>query len=477
VSETAVVPWPEATAGPAVAARAGAGRRWWLPLGLFLALGLGLRLWYLFAYFHPAVVEGDPYYYHHAANLFARGDGWPDPYELARGHRYVADAQHPPLTSALLALPSLVGLTSFLDHQVFECLLGTLAILFVALTGRRAAGPAAGLVAAALAAFYPGMWINDPLVMSETTGVLACAVLLWLAYRYWDRRGFADAALLGLAVAAAALARAELILLAAALVAPLVLLARAPGAAASRLASWRHRLALLATAGAACVLAIAPWAIYNSTRFDHPEVISSGFGSTLAVTSCDGTFGGPKLGFWDFDCVVEIPNPPTERSDRDVFYRDEAFRYLKAHQAELPKVALARAGRTWGLFRPFQQIQLDTIEQRPVGVSRAALFSLWLLLVAAVAGAVVLRRRGGLLLPLLVLPGALTVASMMIYGTSRFRAVAEPAVVLLVAVALAAVGGRFVPRGRHSGGRRPAIPKARTEPGDASDATMPLPSR
>ena len=32
---------------------------------------------------------------------------------------------------------SLVGLTSFLDHQIFECLLGTLSILFVALAGRR----------------------------------------------------------------------------------------------------------------------------------------------------------------------------------------------------------------------------------------------------------------------------------------------------------------------------------------------------
>ncbi|WP_045875404.1 glycosyltransferase family 39 protein [Pseudofrankia sp. DC12] len=450
-------------------------RRWWLLLALFLAVGLGIRLWYLFACLHPAKVIGDPLYYHQAANLFASGRGWPDPYELNINHRYVADAQHPPLTSALLALPSLVGLTSFLDHQISECLLGTLAIFFVALTGRRAAGPAAGLVAAAIAAVYPGMWINDPLVMSETTGILACSVLLWLAYRYWERRGYLDAALLGASAAAAALARAELLLLALFLVTPLILLARPRAGPGGRLASWRRAVALLVTAAAACVLAIAPWAVYNLTRFHQPEYLSTGLGTTLAVTTCDQTYSGPALGFWDFDCVLEIPNPPTERSDRDVFYRKAAYAYLGAHERELPKVALARAGRTWGLFHPFQQLQLDTIELRPIRVSQVGLGSLWVLMAAGGAGAVVLRRRRSLLLPLVALPGALTIASTMVYGTSRFRAVAEPAVVLLAAVAFAAVRGRFVPRGRHSGARPPAIPLARPELAPTAEPAMPSP--
>jgi 4-amino-4-deoxy-L-arabinose transferase-like glycosyltransferase len=444
--------------------------RWWLLLALFLAVGLGVRLWYLFAYLHPDHVQGDPLYYHEAANLFARGHGWPDPYELLLNHRYVPDAQHPPLTSALLALPALVGLTTFLEHQIFECLLGTLAIFVLALTGRRAAGPAAGLAAAAIAALYPGMWINDPLVMSETTGILACSVLLWLAYRYWERRGFLDAALLGVAAAAAALARAELILLTVFLVTPLILVARP---AAGGRTSWRRRLALLVTAGATCVLAIAPWAIYNLSRFDQPEYLSTGLGTTLAVTYCDETYSGKALGFWDFGCVLAIPNPPTERSDRDVFYRKAAYTYIDDHRRELPKVALARVGRTWGLFRPFQQVRLDTIEQRPVGVGQVGLVSLWVLLAAGVVGAVVLRRRRALVLPLLALPGALTLASTVIYGTSRFRAVAEPAVVLLAAVGLVAVRSRFVPRGRHSGARRPEIPAARDEPGTAGDPAVP----
>ncbi|MBL7522918.1 glycosyltransferase family 39 protein, partial [Frankia sp. CNm7] len=213
-------------------------RRWWLLLGLFMAVGLGVRLWYLFAWMHPAEVQGDPLYYHDAANLFADGRGWPDPYELRLNKRYVPDAQHPPLTSALLALPSLVGLRTFLDHQVFSCLLGTLAVGIMGLTGRRVAGPATGLVAAGIAAVYPGMWINDPLLMSETSGILATSAVLWLAYRFWERRGYLDAALLGVAVAAAALARAELALLGVFLVTPLVLIAR-PEDAPPRI-GWRR---------------------------------------------------------------------------------------------------------------------------------------------------------------------------------------------------------------------------------------------
>ncbi|MDT3438303.1 MULTISPECIES: glycosyltransferase family 39 protein [unclassified Pseudofrankia] len=470
-------------------------RRWWLLLVLIMAVGLGVRLWYLFGWMHPAVVQGDPLYYHDAANLFADGRGWPDPYELRLNHRYVPDAQHPPLTSALLALPSLVGLTTFLEHQVFDCLLGTLTILVVALTGRRAAGPTAGLVAAGLAAVYPGMWINDPLLMSETTGILACSAVLWLAYRFWDRRGYLDAALLGLATAAAALARAELLLLSVFLVTPLVLLARAPGgpkevrkwasfappaaphprnteALPAARASWARRAGMLAAAGAACVLAIAPWAGYNLSRFNEPEYLSTGLGTTLAVTHCDTTYHGTFLGWWDFKCILKIQNEPTERSERDVFYRDAAYRYIGDHKAELPKVALARAGRTWGVFRPFQQVRFDTIESRPAGLSKAALFSLWVLLAAGAVGAVLLRRRRALLLPLLALPGALTVASTMVYGTSRFRAVAEPAVVLLAAVAFASIRARFVPRGRHSdsrvtaragqAGQAPTRPRAET---------------
>ncbi|MCM3885933.1 glycosyltransferase family 39 protein, partial [Frankia sp. R82] len=405
-------------------------RRWKTWLTVICLLGLGIRLFYLIHWLHPIPVQGDPYYYHEAANLFADGRGWPDPYELRRSGHYVADAQHPPLTSVLLAIPALFGLTSFLSHQVFSCLLGVAAIVVIALAGRHAAGPATGLVAAGIAAVYPGMWLNDPLVMSETTGILTCSWLILAAYRFRSRPGFAEAALLGLALAAVMLARAELALLAFVLVVPLIGLARG--------VAWRRRVGLLVVAAVTSVLAVAPWTIYNLTRFSQPEYLSTGLGTTLAVTHCPATYYGEHLGWWSFDCVLALPPAPTERSERDVFYRHQAMTYLRAHTDRLPAVAAARLGRTWGVFHPWQQARLDTIELRPLRLSQLGMVTLWGLEVAAAAGVVVLVRRRRPVLPLLAVPVALSLATVIVYGTTRFRAAAEPALVLLAAVALTA---------------------------------------
>ncbi|ABW14851.1 conserved hypothetical protein [Parafrankia sp. EAN1pec] len=410
-----------------------AGRAWWIGLLVVVAVGLGVRLGYLFGWMHPAVVDGDPFYYHQAANLFADGHGWPDPYELRYFDRYVPDAQHPPLTSALLAIPSVLGFTGFLSHQIFSCLLGAVSVGVVGLVGRRAAGPATGLLAAGIAALYPGMWLNDALVMSETTGILTCALLIAAAHRFWDRRTVADACWLGAALAAAMLARAELALLALVLVVPLI--------AMSRPLPWRRRLGLLAAAAGTSVAVVAPWTAYNLSRFEEPEFLSTGLGSTLAVTHCEASYFGKYTGWWSFDCIQALEQAPVERSERDVYYRKAAYRFIGDNTGELPRVAAARAGRTWGLYRPWQQTEFDGVELRPLGLSRLGMVCLWVLELAAVAGTMVLRRRGVVLLPLLAVPITLTLASVLVYGTTRFRACAEPAVVLLAAVGIAAIVG------------------------------------
>ncbi|WP_248812176.1 glycosyltransferase family 39 protein [Frankia sp. AgPm24] len=438
-------------------------RRWRTWLALICLVGLGIRLFYLVHWLHPVPVQGDPYYYHEAANLFADGRGWPDPYELRLSGHYVADAQHPPLTSVLLAIPSLFGFTSFLSHQIFSCLLGVGAIVLVALAGRRVADPATGLVAAGLAAVYPGMWLNDPLVMSETTGILTCAWLILAACRFRDRRGRLDAAVLGLALAAVMLARAELALLAFVLVVPLIGLARG--------LAWRRRLGLLALATLTSVLAVVPWTIYNLTRFSEPEYLSTGLGTTLAVTHCPATYYGEHLGWWSFDCVLALPPAPSERSERDVFYRHEAMTYLRAHSDRLPVVAAARLGRTWGVFHPWQQVRLDAIELRPIGLSQLGMVTLWAVEVAAAAGVVVLVRRRQAVLPLVAVPIALSLATVIVYGTTRFRAAAEPALVLLAAVAITAAAQALHRRAR-PGCAVPAYPTS----SPSSPALDPAPS-
>jgi asparagine N-glycosylation enzyme membrane subunit Stt3 len=422
---------PPVRAQPAAGVVAGSGRRWWVAITLIALVAAGVRLGCLFGWLYPMKIAGDAYYYHHAANLFVDGRGWPSPYDLIDDGRYLPDAQHPPLTSLLLAIPSLFGLRSFVDHQVFSCLIGTLSVVVVGLAGRRIAGPATGLIAAAIAAVYPGMWLSDPILMSETPAILSCALLILASHRLWDRRRPLDAVWVGAAMAAAMLARTELALLALALVAPLVL--RLPTL------SWARRFGLLGACAATSALLIAPWVGYNLSRFEEPEFISSGLGVTLAVTHCDTTYHGEQLGWWSLACATSLPDPPVEASRRDRFYREAAFRYIGKNTDRLPVVAAARLGRTWAVYRPWQQARFDTLEERPQIFSKIGSVSLWCLAVAGVGGLVVLRRRRIPALPLLATPFVLSLASMLVYGTTRFRAAAEPSVVLLGAVGLGAL--------------------------------------
>jgi len=409
----------------------GPGWLWWAVLVLIVLAALGLRLWYLFHWLHPMKIAGDAYYYHHAANFFAAGRGWPLPSGLLNDNEYIPYAQHPPMTSMLLAIPSVLGFREFVDHQVFLCGIGALSVLVVGLAGRRIGGAATGLIAAGIAAVYPGMWLSDPLVMSETPGILACALLILATYRLYHRRRPLDVVWVGLALAAAMLTRAELALIAIILVAPFVL--RLPTL------SWRRRFGYLGLAAATSAVAIAPWVGYNLSRFEHPVFIENGLGVTLAVTQCDDTYYGNLLGWWMLTCTDPLGPPPKEASESDRFYQDAALTYIGNHDHRLPVVAAARLGRTWAVYRPWQQAQLDTIEERPRVLSEIGTVSLWGLAAVGTGGLVVLRRRRAPVLPLLATPLALSLASAAIYGTTRFRAVGEPSVVLAAAVAIGAL--------------------------------------
>jgi 4-amino-4-deoxy-L-arabinose transferase-like glycosyltransferase len=421
---------------------------WSLLLFAIVAVGLGLRLGYLFGWQNPGHQQGDTYYYHQGANLFAAGRGFPNPFEW-KNHFYREDAQHPPLTIFLLAIPSVLGLTSYLDHQIFSCLLGTLTIAVVGVVGRRLAGPRAGIIAAVLAAVYPGFWLNDPMVLSETPTILVCSLLLLAAHEFTRRRRPRDAVVLGVCLGAAILVRAELVLLVVALLVPVVALARA--------VPWRRRLGLLGAAGAACVIVLAPWVAYNQTRFAETEFISSGLGSTLAVANCDQTYHGDFLGWWDYSCG-ERARRNLDFSRQDLVYRHEAETYIGHHVSALPRVVAARIGRVWGVYRPGQQMRFDRIEYRQITFNRIGLGMLWVFEALSVLGVVVLRRRRVSVVGILALPIVVTVSAAAIYGTTRFRAATEPALVLLSAVAIEAIVADVA--------RRRAA-RARPEPADS----------
>jgi len=433
---------------PAPSTRAQSHRRWAVGLTAITLGGLALRVTYVLVSKNPRTPGGDDFYFHHGANLLVDGRGFLDPIALLLEHHVTPGAVHPPGYLLFLAVSSLFGFRSFLDHQIWSCLLGAGTIALVGYTARRIAGPRAGLLAAFIAAIYPNFWFHDSVVMSETLILFTTTLVVLVAYWLWEQPSVGRAAVLGVAVGVAALTRAESIVL--------VLVLALPLAYVLRRLDLRSKLRLFAVAMVATVVTISPWVIYNLTRFAHPVALSTNLEATLASANCDTVYRGQNLGSWSFNCVLRLHPPAGDASTKAIYYRHQVLDYVGKHAGRVPVVVLAREGRTWGLFNPIQQVTLDEIEGQERWLARTGLGMFYVLAGAAIGGAIILRRRRITLVPLVGVIVAVAVTVGVVYGTTRFRTPAEVPIVLLAAVGFDEAIGLALARRRAGPGATPA---------------------
>ncbi|HUF83837.1 MAG TPA: glycosyl transferase, partial [Acidimicrobiia bacterium] len=212
----------------------------------------------------------------------------------------------------------------------------------------------------------------------------------------------------------------------------------------------RNRLRQLAIPVLAFAVTLAPWVGYNLTRFDRPVVISTGFELTLNISSCDDTYYGPFTGYLSIECArrtaLRARAEGLDQSEEATRHRRKALDYISEHTTRAPVVVAARWGRVMGVYRIDQTVDLGRVEGREPWVSRLALYTLWPVMILAAIGAVVLRRRRTTVYPLVALVAVALVTVALSYGAQRFRAVAEPALVVLAAVAIDRGLNRLQPR-------------------------------
>jgi len=402
--------------------------------GLFAAalLGLAVRLAYILIVRHDVVLGGDSFFYHLGSRLLVEGHGFIEPTPFINGI-VEESASHPPLYLLYLAIPSAVGLDGPLSHMLWTSLIGVGSVVFVGLTGREVAGPRAGLVAATLAAVYPNMWIFDGFVLSETMAIFTTIVSLYLAYRFLRSPSVWRAAGLGLACGIAALSRAELVLLLPLVVLPCILF--------TRRTDETQKLKALVAAGVAAVVALGPWIGFNLIRFERPVLLSTGLEPTMLGANCDATYYGNLTGYFTPECTEEAGREykrGDDQSERNETSRRIVFDYINDHRLRAPVVVLARWGRVTGIYRPWNQVELDrVIEGREGWAALASLFSFYTVGALAIAGGVIVRRRRNVpVFPLLVPPVIVLFAVGLSLGSNRYRASAEAALVVLAAVAI-----------------------------------------
>src|SRR3954469_5663792 len=176
-------------------------------------VGLPIRLVYSLAVMGDRTPGGDGREFHLLANVLAKTGSYLQPFQYAYLHHTVPTTEKPPLYPTLLALPSWLRLDSYATPGVWSRLLRAAAVVLIGLLGRRVGGSRVGLLAAAIAAVYPALWMLDSSLRSESLYLPLIALVLLLAYGLRDRPGWRRAALLGGAIGLAALTRSEALLL------------------------------------------------------------------------------------------------------------------------------------------------------------------------------------------------------------------------------------------------------------------------
>lgn len=393
----------------------------------------------------PVPAFGDGHAYEVLGRDLARGEGYVRPYEFERQGRRIATAEYPPAVPVVLAAANKAGVQSEVGQRTLLGLIGALTVGLVVLVGRRLGGDGVALLAGTAAAVHPALVNNDVSLAAEPLAACLGAGVLLAALAVRDRPSPRSWALLGAAVAVGCLVRAEFLLLVPLLVGGLAWFG--PGDQRARIRGAGVSLAVV-------VAVLAPWTIRNAVTFHRLVPVSNNLGSVLRGANCDLAYRGQFKGLWVTNvgagaastvdpagaCFSGFPiRAGVNEAAAAAELRSDGLTYARDHLGDVPGVVVARLGRTVGLFRFDQQNGFAAVEGRNPERERRGTRAFQLLALAAAAGLAAggWRHRERLVLVAPVVAVFVTVA--VTYGNPRFRATAEPAVVVLAA--LAAVDG------------------------------------
>jgi hypothetical protein len=420
-----------------------ARRRFLIWLAVVTAFGLGVRITYLAAVDVRIGLVTDASNYHLLADGLSAGHGYTSPFDaIFRGQR-IPTAEFPPLHPVVLAVVSELGGSSSTAHRAVGVVLGSITVAIVGLVGRRLLSPAVGLGAAGLTAVWPSLVAADSSLMAETLATLLVWTAVLVTVACARRPSAGRFGLLGLLLGAATLTRGESALFVLTLGVPAVwALARRSGPGDR---AWVRAGAIVVGCAAAVV---TPWTIRNAVRLDAFVPVSNNATGALLGANCPLTWYGPDEGLWRIECFDRVDPTGLDEPGRARAYAREARDYAGSHVERLPRVAAVRLLRAWGLYHGDRQLVYEANEARNREWQDAARVFHWALLPVAAAGAVVLYRSRASALsarwPLAAVVGTACVTVVLTYGNQRFRLVAEPALLLAAATAIATASERVL---------------------------------
>ncbi len=371
-------PRPE-TAGEGVReARPDRTRLWWVALGALAVASASLSAYVAVRYAGDPPYFGDQWFYLRLAREWRAGDGLTTSAEISAGYPlFVALVDLARSTSVLR--PDLV-----VSVGIVQSVLSGVTVALTGVLGRRVAGPAVGLAAAATLALWPNVVVGAAVVLSEPLATLLGVLVVFALV--WERqpstaRILVAGAVLGLAVE---VRPGSLVLLVLLLVVP----AGGP---------WRRRLRSLALGGGVVLLVVLPFALRSSYVARSFVPFDLRAGSSLCLGRLPEADGGPI----DFERCPYPPDASAVEANRARL--DLALRLLREHPGREPQLMVGRMESTlWASDRSgIDQLNsrdgrdLDQrLSDRLAGVSTVWSRVVVVLALVGTAAAVARRRRG-----------------------------------------------------------------------------------
>ncbi|MEI8391126.1 MAG: glycosyltransferase family 39 protein [Actinomycetes bacterium] len=401
----------------------GARQLWWMRVSAITAIGLAIRLAFVYGITRFDQPVGDQLYYSAQALTNAQGRWFEQPF--AHG---MPAADHPPLTSLILTPISWVAESSgsFITAQrLMMVAIGIVSIVMLGMIGRLIAGDRVGLLAAIITAVYANVWVNDGLIMAESPTFFLTATATLLALTYRRRERSRDLIGLGIISGLLALTRPELLLVTVLLTLFVFFVHRHDDV--------MPRLKRSAVVLGVSLIVVAPWIIWNQSRFSDSVYLSTNDGLTLAGANCDTTYYN-DIGSWDIWCAYKTSIPKeADASYASSLMRDDGLSYWRDHLSRYPVVAAARVARVLSAGFIGSNSHAGESEGRPIWVSLLGVVQFWLIVIGAGFGVRQLINRTDRLILLGLLPTIVLVA-MVANAYVRFRLPAEVGLIVLAAV-------------------------------------------
>ncbi|HEX2015252.1 MAG TPA: hypothetical protein VGN69_01055, partial [Solirubrobacteraceae bacterium] len=322
----------------------------------------------------------------------------------------------------------------------------------ISLIALRLWGPLVGLLAGSIAAVYPPLVLVGSSLMSESVFIplVLAAVLAALAHRDSAHRwrwAFASGVLIGLA----ALTRSSGL----ALALPLCLLVFGGRPRLSRRALGGPLLLALATA-----LTLVPWTVRNALVMHAfvPVSTQSGIvtvGAYNDVARRNRSYPALWVPAWWVPAARSVlMDPRLDEPGQSARLNQQAISYVRSHPAYPLSVAFWSVVRMFNLPGPELERRLAPSEGFNRSLAVISVYSFWLLAALALIGGLTrLARRAPA--ALWACPTMVLLSSVLIMGDTRYRAPADPFVVMLAALGVAAGWRRLRDRPSAPGLRRP----------------------